>query len=209
MQSDVTYNVFLKRIIDYTLSLALFLLFLPLIFLIGIAVKITNPGPIFFIQERVGLQGKIIKFVKFRTMYVDAEERLKLYLATNPDKKAEWEKYFSLDKDPRVIPFIGNFLRKTSLDELPNLINVLRGDISLVGPRPLPLYHFKELSPEIQQLRQSVLPGITGLWQITRGDINNLMALDSYYIKNWSLSLDLRIILNTIFVVLLADKPNH
>jgi lipopolysaccharide/colanic/teichoic acid biosynthesis glycosyltransferase len=142
-------------------------------------------------------------------MYVDAEERLKLYLATNPDKKAEWEKYFSLDKDPRVIPFIGNFLRKTSLDELPNLINVLRGDISLVGPRPLPLYHFKELSPEIQQLRQSVLPGITGLWQITRGDINNLMALDSYYIKNWSLSLDLRIILNTIFVVLLADKPNH
>ena len=205
----VPYSVLLKRAIDYALSLVLLLILLPLMLIIAIAVKIASPGPIFFIQERVGLGGKTIKLIKFRTMYVDAEQRLEIYLANNPQRKAEWEKYYSLEKDPRVIPYIGNFLRKTSLDELPNLINVLRGDISLVGPRPLPVYHYTQLAPEVRRLRQTVLPGVTGLWQIKRGDLNDLISLDTHYVQNWSLTMDIQIILNTIFVVLLANKPNY
>lgn len=199
-------SIAIKRTIDYLISSILILLTLPLIIAIAVAIKLVSPGSVFFLQKRVGMRRKTIKFIKFRTMYVDAEERLQHYLALNPQRKREWQKYHRLQHDPRLIPYIGEFLRKTNLDELPNLFNVLLGDISLVGPRPLPSYEYTQLDRKFLKLRETVLPGITGLWQIRRGDIKDLIRWDSYYIENWSLITDFQIMLETIKVVLFAKK---
>lgn len=208
MNKQSNCNSVLKKVIDYALCIPLFIFSLPIMCIVALAVKIVSPGSAFFIQERVGLNGQPIKIFKFRTMYTDADERLKAYLQENPEREAEWLQFFKLDNDPRVIPWIGTFLRKSSLDELPNLWNVLRGDISLVGPRPFPHYHLAEFDDEFQQLRQTVWPGITGLWQVKRGDTDVQIFLDTYYIRKWSIWMDLKILIHTIPVVLFAKKAH-
>jgi lipopolysaccharide/colanic/teichoic acid biosynthesis glycosyltransferase len=183
-----------KAILDRALALVLLVLTLPLGALIALLVKLTSPGPVLFTQQRAGLNGRPFRMVKFRTMRAGAEaERTRLLHVnelTGP--------IFKMRDDPRVTP-TGHFLRKTSLDELPQLLNVALGHMSLVGPRPLPLIENWELLP-VHRRRLSVKPGITGLWQVSgRNDLTfeEWMALDLQYVDNWSLGLDLAIMLRT------------
>lgn len=191
-----------KRLFEFLLSLiAIAIAFVPMI-LLALIVKMTSRGPIFYVANRLGRNGKPIHVFKFRTMYPDADERLKQILAEHPAYKAEWEKNFKLEKDPRITP-IGNFLRKTSLDELPQLINVLRGEMSLIGPRPI-VEAERAYYGENFETFASVKPGITGLWQVSgRSDVDyeTRVALDIYYVSNWSLWMDLYIFLATFSAV--------
>lgn len=200
-----------KRILDYVLGCVMFILFLPVMLLIALIILFISPnGSPFFIQEREGLGGRKIKVIKFRTMHIDSEKRLKLFLKNNPDQVKEWYKYYNLDSkiDPRLITF-GGFLRKSSLDELPNLWNVIKGDLSLVGPRPFPYYHLESYDKEFRALRASVWPGVTGLWQIKRGDIETQKRLDIEYVQNWSFKTDVKILMQTIPVLLLSSKAHY
>lgn len=192
-----------KRTLDYiTGFVVLVFLFVPLL-LIALIVKLTTKGPAILKQERLGRNGRLFGCYKFRTMYHDAEERLKEILDRDPEAKKEWQEYWKLKNDPRVTP-VGGFLRKTSLDELPQLLNIVKGEMSLVGPRPyLPREwpFIEEESPTIHALP----PGITGLWQVSgRNETSNeyRIMLDSWYVKNWNLWLDIMIILKTVGVVL-------
>jgi Undecaprenyl-phosphate galactose phosphotransferase WbaP len=197
-------NWLLKRLLDYLIGLPLTLLALPVMGLAVLWIKRVSPGPALFTQEREGYQGRVIRVYKLRTMYPDAEARLRRYLEENPQAREEWERFFKLKEDPRVLPGVGRFLRRTSLDELPQLFNVLKGEMSLVGPRPFPQYHLEKFSPEFRELRRSVLPGLTGLWQVSarsEGDLEVQEALDTYYIRNWSIWLDLYILARTVWVV--------
>jgi exopolysaccharide biosynthesis polyprenyl glycosylphosphotransferase len=173
----------------------------PLLVVIVIAIKLTSPGPVFFRQERMGLQGKVFQMWKFRTMVANAPA---LQVQLEAQNQTQDGIMFKLKNDPRIIP-IGSFLRRTSLDELPQLFNVLMGQMSIVGPRPLPLRDVERFE-SWHHIRHRVLPGITGLWQISgRSDIedfNDAARLDLYYIDNWSLNLDLDILIETIRMVL-------
>ena len=167
---------------------------------------IISPGNPFFFQEREGYRGKPFKVWKLRTMYPDTEKRFQQYLEQVPEAREEWNRYFKLKSDPRILPFVGHILRKTSLDELPQLWNVVRGEMSLVGPRPFPYYHLETFGKDFRKLRQSVMPGITGFWQISArsdGDVKQQEALDTYYVQNWSIWLDIYILARTVAVVLL------
>ena len=161
---------------------------------------LESPGPLIFCQKRVGVNGRVFHFYKFRSMYVDAEERKKELMAQNEVSGL----MFKMENDPRVTK-VGNFIRKTSIDELPQFWNVLKGDMSLVGTRPPTLDEYQQYS-YYQKRRISFRPGITGLWQISgRSDIKDfdeVVRLDLKYIDNWSLVLDFKIILKTILVVL-------
>jgi exopolysaccharide biosynthesis polyprenyl glycosylphosphotransferase len=198
-----TYRI-VKRSLDIFFTLILLALSAPIIFIVALVVKLTSSGPVFFAQERIGSNGKGFKMIKFRTMLVNAEEVLKHKLAQDPKLSAEWQVNFKLRNDPRITP-VGKFLRKTSLDELPQLVNVLRGQMSLVGPRPLPTYHQECLPKRVSVLRNRVRPGMTGLWQVSgRSELNNdgLEFWDSRYVENWSLWMDLKILVRTIPAVL-------
>lgn len=200
-----------KRILDYIIGVILFIALMPLMVFIMIFIKIVSPkGSPFFIQLREGLGGKKINIVKFRTMHVDSQDRLETFLLNNPERVKEWHQFYKLDPkvDPRLIRF-GSFLRKSSLDELPNLWNVITGDLSLVGPRPFPYYHLETYDSEFRTLRASVWPGLTGLWQIQRGDSEAQRRLDIEYITNWSFNLDLRILMKTVPVLLLSKKTHY
>ena len=164
-------------------------------------IKLISRGPVFYRQIREGHDGRRIAVWKLRTMHVDGDRILKQWLDEHPEDRIEWRRFFKLRHDPRVLPIIGRLLRRTSLDELPQLWSILKGEMSLVGPRPLPDYHLEQFSAEFRTLRTRVLPGLTGLWQVSArsdGDIKVQESLDSYYIRNWSLMLDLRVILMTI-----------
>lgn len=200
-------NLRLKRAIDLIASIPLAILALPLLLVLVAIIKIIDPGPGLFWQERVGQHGRTIRVCKLRTMYVDAEQRLQALLSHSPEARDEWKSHFKLSKDPRILPFAGQFIRRASLDELPQILNILQGDMSLVGPRPFPEYHLKSFDDRFQQLRTSVPPGLTGFWQISARSNGNLTIQklqDTLYIQHWSPWLDLWIILQTVPAVLMG-----
>ena len=199
------HNQVLKRAIDILFAIPIALLVSPIIAVLAFAIKLVDPGPAIYIQERVGRNSTTLRTLKLRTMYADAEQRLEEHLCRDPQARAEWQRFFKLAHDPRVLPIIGNFMRHTSLDELPQLWNVIRGDMSLVGPRPFPAYHMNSFDYEFRIIRVSVQPGITGMWQVSsrsNGDLQVQKAQDLFYIRNWSIWLDIYILLQTVIVVL-------
>ena len=196
-------NRFLKMIFDITVSIISIPLLLPLIGIIGLIIRLETPGPSIYAHDRIGRNGKTFKCYKFRTMHRDAEEKLKDILDKNEAIRIEWENTWKLRDDPRITR-VGRFLRKTSLDELPQVFNVLKGEMSLVGPRPY-LLREKANIEESLKIISSTRPGITGLWQVSgRSDTGykHRVKLDAWYIMNWSLWLDIAIIFKTIRVVI-------
>lgn len=194
-----TYRV-IKRIIDIIAGIMGTLLLIPLtLFVCILHIKYKDRGQIFYIQYRIGKDGKLFKMYKYRTMMVNAEEKLKIYLSENEDAKKEYKKYKKLKKDPRITK-IGKFLRDTSLDEFPQFINVLKGDMSLVGPRPYLASEKEEMNGFFKDI-VSVKPGLTGFWQTNgRSEVtfNDRLEMDMDYCNSYSLKTDLKIILNTI-----------
>lgn len=195
-------HIVAKRILDIIGSFfGLLLCGIAAIFLVPMIRK--DGGPAIFVQERVGKNGRIFKFYKFRSMYIDAEERKKELMAHNTMSGG----MFKMDDDPRITP-IGKFIRKTSLDELPQFYNVLKGDMSLVGTRPPTKDEYEHYTPE-QKRRLSFKPGITGLWQISGRssitDFDEVVKLDVAYIDGWTIWSDIKILLKTIKVVLMKD----
>ncbi len=200
-------NWLIKRLLDYVLVVPLFLFSLPIIGLAALWIKRVSPGPAFYAQEREGYGGRMLRVWKLRTMYTNAEEILERHLASNPSAREEWRRFFKLRNDPRILPGVGHILRKTSLDELPQLWNVLKGEMSLVGPRPFPAYHLESFDGEFRRLRRRVLPGMTGLWQVSErsnGDLRVQRSLDTYYIRNWSVWQDIYLLVATLRAVLLS-----
>jgi len=173
------------------------------LFLICWFVIRRDGGPMLYAHERVGRHGRPFKCLKFRTMVVDADRRLQELLASDPDAAAEWAAYQKLRNDPRVTPF-GRFLRRTRLDEIPQFINVLRGEMALIGPRPVTAEELARYG-RLRRLYKSVRPGITGLWQVSGGNsisYDERVALETHYIRDWSLGLDIIIVGRTIREVL-------
>ena len=199
-------NWYLKRTVDYLLGVPMFLASLPLLAVFALWIKCVSPkGPVLYRQPRVGFGGRTIEVWKLRTMYPDADARLERLLDQDDEAQAQWQQFCKMKDDPRILPGVGKLLRKTSLDELPQFWNVLKGEMSLVGPRPFPHYHLEHFSPEFRALRRRVLPGITGLWQVSArsdGDTSVQEVLDTYYIRNWSLWLDIYLLTRTLGAVL-------
>jgi len=193
-----------KRAFDVTAALAMLIFALPAMFFIAVILFSTDRGPIVFAHERVGRNGRRFRCLKFRSMVVNSQEALRKHLEASPQARAEWEANQKLTNDPRVTP-IGRFLRATSLDELPQLINVIRGDMSLVGPRPIVEDEVARYADEIAHYA-AVRPGITGLWQVSgRSDVDyeQRVQLDSRYVREWSFAGDIVILVKTVKVVLL------
>jgi len=206
--SDATR--YFKRMIDLVFSLSILVFGLPFYALIAALIKLTSEGPVLFVQERVGKDGRPFRFYKFRTMTVDSTDNRHRDFAENFIKGKVMElrdeagrPVYKIPHDPRVTS-IGQFLRRTSLDELPQFINVLKGEMSLVGPRP-PLTYEYSYYKEWHKARLVVRPGLTGLWQVSgRSTVpfDEMVMLDLYYIDNWSLALDLKIVFRTLPVML-------
>jgi len=194
----------LKRYFDVVFSLLVLLSTLPLTLVIALLIKLQDGGPVFYGQRRVTAAGKRFRCLKFRTMCVDAEKMLKDILERDPEAKAEWEKSYKLKNDPRVT-WIGRFLRKTSLDELPQFINVLKGEMSVVGARPIVGQELKQYYKENGGLYCSIKPGITGPWQVRmRSETKNYqdrVDLDTWYVLNHSMWMDLKIIFKTVWAM--------
>lgn len=191
----------LKRAFDILFSSIFLLIGSPAFLVISLLILASSPGKVIYSHERVGRGGKPFRCYKFRSMYADADKRLNEILSKNPLLKAEWEKKYKLTNDPRVTP-IGSFLRKTSLDELPQFWNVLKGDLSIVGPRPV----VKEEVEKYLGLKAlkilSIRPGLTGIWQVSgRSDIpcyQTRIKLDEYYVDHQSFLLDIKLIAKTV-----------
>lgn len=192
-----------KWLLDKVLAILAFVCLSPFFVVIPVLIKLTSRGPVFYRHDRLGKDGERIRVWKFRSMYVDADARLEKLLASDPTRRAEWESNFKLKDDPRVTP-LGRFLRKTSMDEFPQLFNVFVGDMAFVGPRPI-------VSAEVPRygaaypIFSSVRPGVTGLWQASGrsdADYERRVALDVHYVLNWSPWLDLWILRKTIGAVL-------
>lgn len=192
-----------KRLFDVIFSLSVLILLLPIYLILAMLIAISSPGPIFYIQERVGKNYKSFSCIKFRTMVNNADEILLDMIATSPDLREEFEETFKLKQDPRIT-WIGRFLRLTSLDEFPQFWNVLKGDMSVVGPRPLvpeEIYKYGRHMDKVLTIR----PGITGLWQVSgRNDIpyNRRVQMDVYYVNSRNLWLDLLLVVKTIGVII-------
>ncbi|SFA77253.1 Sugar transferase involved in LPS biosynthesis (colanic, teichoic acid) [Rhizobium sp. NFR07] len=195
----------LRRAVDLAIAVPAILMVTPFMLVAAAAIYAIDPGPIFFRQAREGLSGKTLYVLKLRTMYTDAEQRLEALFRDNPAMQAEWATHFKLKRDPRILPVIGNALRSTSFDELPQLINIIMGEMAIVGPRPFPEYHLRAMDSEFRDKRCSVTPGLTGLWQISgrsNTDLELQQQLDEFYIDNKSLWFDWHILLSTIPAVL-------
>lgn len=196
-----------KRLFDIAFSLIVLILAAPFFLLSIVIVKLSSPGPVFYSHVRVGWKGKTFGCWKFRTMYQDADAKLQPLLASDPMLMQEWQTYFKLKVDPRITP-IGKILRKTSLDELPQIWNVLRGDMSVVGPRPLTehevIHYLKDKAPAILSVR----PGLTTLW-ITEGrnrlSLEERVALEEYYVNHRSFWFDCKLIARTVWIMLFPN----
>ena len=194
-------ELLIKSAFDYAFAAIALVLSVPFFMAVSLAIKITSKGPVFFKQERSGLNGRRFKFYKFRTMVLDAEQKQ----ADIKEKNESDGPVFKIKKDPRIIPYLGGFLRKTGMDELPQLINVFKGEMSLIGPRP-PIPSEVEEYEIGQRRRLSMKPGLTCLWQVTpnRNEVtfDEWMRMDLEYIDNRSLGLDFKIFWKTIWVML-------
>ena len=193
----------IKRLMDILLIIIFGVLISPFLPLIFALILLDSPGGIFYQQERIGQQGKTFKILKFRTMVSNADQVLKDYLEKYPELRAEWESSQKMKLDPRITK-VGKFLRKWSLDELPQLWNILKGEMSLVGPRPIVTNEIKHYK-DVYKLYKQVNPGLTGIWQIsgrTDTGYKQRINFDEYYIRNWSIWLDIYILIRTIYVVL-------
>jgi len=202
------WHQIIKYIVDRAVGTMLLIAVSPAVGFTALLVRATSPGPAFYRQIRIGRDGQQFVLWKLRTMHTDAEDRLQSLLASNPAAAEEWTRCFKLTNDPRIIPWVGHLLRCSSIDELPQLWNVVRGDMSLVGPRPFPPYHLEQFDSEFRDLRCGVTPGLTGLWQISirsDGDLYDQQQLDTYYIRNWSLWLDFHILMLTIYKVFIGS----
>lgn len=197
-----SWSQFVKRAIDLIMSITGGVLVSPLLLVIACVIKVTSAGPVFYGQTRVGRDGKIFRVWKFRTMVKDADDVLNQYLAKHPHLHAEWKSNHKLRSDPRITG-MGRILRRTSLDELPQLWNVLRGEMSLVGPRPIVDAEIEKYGA-CYQLYCRVRPGITGLWQVSgRSDTGyeRRVQLDEYYVRNWSVWLDIYLLGRTFSTI--------
>ena len=194
-----------SRVLDLTLSLGLIILLLPAMLAVSVAIWLFDRGPLIFAHSRVGRNGREFRCFKFRTMRLDAEETLSMLLARDSALRHEWERTQKLLEDPRVTP-VGQFLRNTCLDELPQLFNVLLGDMALVGPRPIVKEELMRYGKYAEKYL-SVRPGLTGLWQVTRSEDTSYrrrVATDALYVRERSFLLDCRILLATIPAVLFS-----
>jgi Undecaprenyl-phosphate galactose phosphotransferase WbaP len=195
-----------KRIIDLTLVVLSGFIVIPLSLLLSIMIQLDSPGKILYKHERIGKNGRMFTLWKFRTMFINADEILEGYLEQNPHAQIEWQQTQKIKSDPRITR-MGKLLRRTSLDELPQLWNILKGEMSLVGPRPIvqsELVHYGGLANPCFSVR----PGLTGLWQVSGRNnttYEERVQFDEYYVNNWSIRLDIYILLRTILVVLRAD----
>lgn len=195
----------LRRLSDLAIALIAVVPALPVMGTAALAVWMADPGPVFYRQEREGMHGRVVRIIKLRTMYQDAERRLHDVLASDPALRSEWERHFKLKNDPRILPVIGGILRSTSCDELPQLFNVIAGQMSIVGPRPFPTYHLGAMNAEFRVKRRSVMPGLTGLWQVSdrsEADVERQQQLDEFYIDNRSFWFDWHILFSTARAVL-------
>lgn len=196
-------NRMFKRIFDLLIGIPILIAILPVLAILGIVIKMDSPGPVLHIAKRLGKDGQEFLCYKFRTMYVNSDELLKKYFATHTEAKKEWNRFAKLKNyDPRVTP-VGKWLRKFSLDELPQIINVLTGEMSLVGPRPY-LPREKEKIGYFGYTIFQTVPGITGLWQVSGRneiDFNGRLRLDEWYVRNWSLWYDIVMLMKTVKVV--------
>jgi lipopolysaccharide/colanic/teichoic acid biosynthesis glycosyltransferase len=195
----------MKRLVDIAASLIVLVIAFPFVLAAGLAIKASDGGPMLFGQEREGRGGRPIRIYKLRSMVVGAEAKLAAFLANNSAARFEYERTMKLRDDPRIIPVVGKLVRKTSLDEIPQLWSVLKGDMSLVGPRVMPTREVSLYSKSGQELRRDVAPGLTGFWQVEHrsdSDFSVREIADSFYVANWSIWLDLWIILRTVRVVL-------
>lgn len=192
--------VYIKRIIDCIISSIALILLLPIFLIIAIAIRLDSKGPIFFAHTRIGKNGKPIKIYKFRTMVVNAEELIKKF---TPEQMKEYKKNYKLNNDPRITK-VGNILRKTSLDELPQLINIIKGDLALIGPRPVVNAELEKYGENASKFL-SVTPGLTGNWAANGRSISayeERMQLELYYVDNMSLKMDIEIFFKTIIAVI-------
>jgi len=194
-----------KRVMDLAMAFPVLVLVSPLLMAIYALLKIFDPGPALFTQQRIGRDGRTFVVYKFRTMRVDAAERLQHVLANDPQAAAEWAEYQKLRNDPRVT-LLGHFLRKSSLDELPQLLNIVRGEMSVIGPRPVTASEMQRYGADLP-FYTAVRPGVLGLWQV-RGR-NTLtypqrVAFDVQYVQTWSIWQDVKIMLMAVPVVLLG-----
>ena len=193
----------IKRILDMILTFLLLLVSWPIYLILAVLIKLDSRGPVLYKQKRLGFDGQLFDSLKFRTMYENAEDKLQELLEEDPEARTEYEKYHKLANDPRITR-IGRFLRRYSLDELPQLINILKGEMNLIGPRS---YLPREL-PQIGEYAKIILkvkPGLTGWWQVmgrNATSFNERLKLDEYYISNWSIWLDIYIVIKTVWVLL-------
>ena len=200
-QVTSVFQLWLKRIIDIVGAIVGLIITGVLYIIVAPQIKKADPGPVFFAQDRVGKNGRVFKLYKFRSMYTDAEERKQALLDQNELTGA----IFKIEDDPRILPGIGAKIRRSSIDEFPQFLNVLKGDMSLVGTRPPTLDEFSSYDAH-HKMRLSFKPGITGMWQVSGRnnitDFEEVVRLDNEYIKEWSIWLDIRILLKTVAVVL-------
>jgi len=193
-----------KRLLDITISSVALVFLLPLFGLVALLIKSTSKGPVFYRQERLGLGGKTFSILKFRSMHIDGDHKLTTLLEKCAISQARWEKYQKLEHDPRITR-IGHFLRKSSIDELPQLINVLMGTMSIVGQRPLLPHQALPYGQDAYRHYKRSRPGITGLWQVSGRNalpFEKRVELDKTYSENWSLAYDIKLMFKTIPVLL-------
>jgi len=200
-------QLIVKSIFEFVITSMITLVLSPVLLIISLAIKLDSPGPIFYIQKRLGKDKKIFDLIKFRSMYVDGDQKLAVYLEKNPEAKREWETYRKLrGYDPRVTR-VGRVIRKYSLDELPQLFNFFKRDLNLVGPRPYMPEELEKMGDKSKTISR-VKPGITGLWQVRGRNLltfNERLILDEFYIRNWSLWLDIVILIKTIKAVITRE----